>query len=352
MTYNNLITLITGDFKHYEEEIVYFFKKIGEKSGLNSKDTMIFAFLHIYGALTQKQLKQLTNFSSSTISTTLNSFVQSGIVAREITSNVRLGVYKLKIEKVTFVYTEFSEIMKDLEIFDNVIISYQSKIHKYKETYPVLSEFLFCRFNSYRNYIEAQRRAIDGKKKYDYFNENVASLGIGTKVINFPSELEEIMNQFLTYVTKYGIFSQDYPISNIIMSHFSLRAYLTQFMLKTLTNLSLSTISRTLSHLLEVNAITALPKEYQQSCIYILTSFSLVLIKLMLDADAFIFSWKPKFHKLKKSLEQQKSDSDGFKALLLKKIDSIINMMIEFQLGSTRLAKAKHELKKRFESNM
>jgi len=73
--------LIASPLKEIEQQIVDFFLEIGRQYNKNLKLVTIQAYFYIYQALTQKQLKKLTSFSSSTISTTLQLFIKSNALA-------------------------------------------------------------------------------------------------------------------------------------------------------------------------------------------------------------------------------------------------------------------------------
>ncbi|TFG21446.1 MAG: MarR family transcriptional regulator [Promethearchaeota archaeon] len=336
--------IITGELKRYEEEIITFFQIVGDNTGLNFKTTRIFAYLQVYKALTQKQLKNLTKFSSSTISTTLNSFLQSGIVTREIGTNARVGIYRLKSEKVPFVYTEFSEIMIELENLDKFIVTTQEEVNKFQEEYPMFCEFIRRRLNSFRNYIEAQRRAIKESSKYSFFIENLSDLGLKENIISIPDKLEPILKKFVTYMVDNGVYNRDDPIANLVFSYMSIYGFITQELLVQLTGLSLSTISRTLNHFMENDTISSLPKQYKQSRIYELPSVSLIIISQILKADAIIFSWQSKFQNLLNNLEKTNLPKSYSLELIKRKIMQVIAQISEFKDGSNRLENAKDEL--------
>ena len=122
--------LLSKHSKKIEREIVTFYKTIGKMVSLNSRATEIFAYLKIYDALTQEQLKQLTGFSLGNISTTLQSFLQTDIVYRQIIPGTHKNLYRIKPERVNFVYTPNILIIEDLEKLDSYIVEKQTELHK------------------------------------------------------------------------------------------------------------------------------------------------------------------------------------------------------------------------------
>ena len=47
------VELLTNEMKTFEQQIITFYKEIGEKSRLNLRATMVFAYLQLYKRLTQ-----------------------------------------------------------------------------------------------------------------------------------------------------------------------------------------------------------------------------------------------------------------------------------------------------------
>ncbi len=337
---------ISGDLKPFEEQIVNFYQKIGDSVELNSTMTKIYAYLQLYQGLTQKELKTLTNLSSSTISTTLNAFIHSGIVKRELSSYTRSSLYKINSEDLTFQYIKFPDIMIILERLDNKIQSFQNQIRNYQDTYPKLTRFLHLRLNSYRNYFEAQRRAINDKQKYEFFEENVSNLEIGHDIIQFPPQLEAIIHDFINYLISEAFPGDNDPTFNLIFAHLGIRRCVTQELLIKNTNLSQSTISRYLNQAVQLHKAIALPKEYNTSRIYTLPSLSMYFLDLILATDDYIIEWRPKFQillaELKKSAYSQ--ENRPIVELLEFKLNQLVEKIPEIQIGRNKIASSKSEL--------
>ena len=121
------ILIKNKELKVFENQIVKFYKELAEMLNLNMKFTTIFAYFEIYEKLTQEQLKFLTGFSSSTISTTLQSLIQLDVLSREVIGNTRKNIYILKKDKVTFIYTPFLGLLKSLDSLEIVIQEVQSE---------------------------------------------------------------------------------------------------------------------------------------------------------------------------------------------------------------------------------
>jgi hypothetical protein len=251
----------------------------------------------------------------------------------------------MKSEKVPFVYTEFSEIITELEDLDLSIIQIQENLDEIKETYPQFYEFLYRRLNSYRNYIEAQRRAINGTQKYPFFKENTTNFEFSDTHIRFPEEIQKLITKIINNSDLSAIFNRDNTIANFIYSYLAFYGSVTQDILVKVTGMSLSTISRTLNNFLKENLITALPKRYKESRIYQLTSLSLNIISQILKADKIIFNWRPKFQEMLKELKKLDLLKSESAQMIKSKLNQLLLQISDFKTGSLRLEKAQKELK-------
>lgn len=340
------IELISGTLKEIEKEIVTFYKEIGNKQTLNEKNTEIFAYFKLYQRLTQDQLKKLTNFSLSTISTTLQTFLQTDILVKESIPNSRTSLYCLRKEKVSLIYITFSHMLEEFEKLDRKFVELGSEIKLLEKQYKQECIFLNKRLNSLRNYIEAQRRAINGKKKYDFFEEDLEDFLKEENTINYPSELIDIEDKIIEIIIRSGLVYSNDPIKSKITSYFITRGKSTQQTLEDLTNFSRSTISRNLQIFLEEGRISALERKFRKPKMYYYKSASMNLIKNILHVDYFIFSWIPKFKELLHQLETNKNFQFNSKEneFLQEKIRLLIEEIENFKEGSKLLENALNEL--------
>ncbi|QEE17342.1 hypothetical protein DSAG12_03175 [Promethearchaeum syntrophicum] len=201
------------------------------------------------------------------------------------------------------------------------------------------------RLNSYRNYIEVQRRTIDKTKKYSFFEENVSQLNYKDEIIAFPTELEGYIFNCINYLVENSFFSKYNPISNHINSHFGLRKTVTQDLLTRLTGFSLSTISRNLNQALESELINVSSKLYRKPRLYQLQSFSLRESQQVLYVDAIIFKRKIKFQKILNNLYRLKKTPPKSSFNMIKsKIKSLIQQISQFEQEFNLLRKKREKL--------
>ena len=77
-----------GKIKDYEKTLINFFVDIGKTKDTPAKVQEILGYLIIHNKLSQSNLKELTGYSTGTISTTLGNLIELGVVQKErITSS-------------------------------------------------------------------------------------------------------------------------------------------------------------------------------------------------------------------------------------------------------------------------
>lgn len=336
------VRLLSERSKDIELELVEFYKTVGKMIGLNPRTTEIFAYFRVYDTLSQEQLRQLTGFSLGTISAMLQSFLQTDIISREMIPKTHKNLYSIRPEKVHFVYTPAIQILEDLERLDQYIAKKQTELRELQHRYPVKTKFLTMRLNSFRNYIEVQRRQISRKKKYSFFQEDVSEILPPNEMIVYPFDTEEIENRLMDTLTS----SKYDPIKRRIRGIFFTRRSVDQQTLMDISGLSRSAISRFLQQDLKRGYIRVLPREYRRSQIYYLRSISLSILSVVLNADSFIFSYIPRLKEILAALlKQRRSERDSLDtAFLVTKINDIIDQIETFQNDTRFLREAHRDL--------
>ncbi len=331
--------LLKGNDKDFEHQIVSFYSRIGKMDNLSPKPTKVFGYLKVYDGLSQEQLRQLTGFSLSTISSILHSFLQADIVSRRIISGTHKYLYILKPERTKITYRPAIQIIEKLEKLDMDIVVEQDKLQKIESKYPIAARFLFKRLNSIRNYIEAQRRAIYKEKKLSFFKEDTSELVPLNELVLFPFDTKELETKI---IENLGLFKGD-PISNRIVSVFITHRSLDQDTLIEKTGFSRSTVSRYLRKALKGEYIRALPKEYQRPRIYYLESLALSILSVVRRTDGYAFSQIPVFQErillLQSRKVVKKAEDTKF---LITKYEETIELLERFK-DETRFFRRAHD---------
>ena len=344
------VKLLSKQSKKIERELVRFYMTIGKMVSLNYKATEIFAYLKIYDALTQEQLKQLTSCSLGTISATLQLFLQTDIISRKILPKTHKNLYRINPEKVNFVYTPNIQIIEDLEKLDSYLVEEQTELQELQSKYPLEVKFLHRRLNSLRNYAEIQRRQINRGKKHSFFQEDVSEILPLNQMITYPFETKGLEENIMDILRYY----RDDPIKMRIRSIFFTRRSVDQQTLMDFSGFSRSTVSRFLRQDLKREYIHALPREYRKPRIYHLESISLTIISNILKTDNFIYAYIPRFQEILSSLQsEQQSERDSREtAFLITKIQEMIEKIEVFTSNGRFMRQAYHDLSEFLENGI
>jgi DNA-binding MarR family transcriptional regulator len=251
----------------------------------------------------------------------------------------------IKPERVKFVYTPSTQIIENLEKLDSFIVEKQTELQEQQSKYPIEIEFLHRRFNSLRNYIEVQRRQINRKMKYSFFQEDVSGIIPPNKMMVYPFETQELEENLMDV---WGYLKND-PIRNRILTIFYTRRSVDQQTLMDISGLSRSTVSRILHQELKREYILVLPREYRRPRIYYLRSISLSILSVILNTDNFIYSCIPRFQEALSTLQSEKDREDA--AFLIAKIKDIIRQIEVFRTNTRFLRQAYHDLSKFLEKD-
>jgi len=346
----NEVRLLSKESKKFEREIVTFYKTVGEMVNLNPRATEVFAHLKIYDALSQEQLRQLTGFSPGSISAILQSFIQADIISRAMIPKTHKNLYRIKPERVKFDYTPPIQILRDLERLDSYIVEKQTELQELHSKYPIETEFLHLRLNGLRNYIEAQRRQINRKEKYHFFQEDVSGVIPLNEMIVYPFDTRRIEEDLVSILTHF----RNDPIRSRLLSIFYTHRSVDQQTLMYISGFSRSTVSRFLHQELKREYISVLSREYRKPRIYYLKSISLSILSLILNADNYIFSLIPRLQEILTTLQAEKqSDRDREDAsFLVAKITEIIKQIEDFKNDTRFLRQARSDLSKFLEQDI
>jgi DNA-binding transcriptional regulator GbsR (MarR family) len=336
------VRLLSRKLKGIEQEIVTFYRTVGEKVHLNPRMTDVFAYLKIYGALTQEQLKELTKLSSGTISSTLQVFLQTSIVSRTMIPGTHTNIYRIDHERADFVYTPSTQILDDLERLDSYLVEKQQSLDKMKRDHPVEVQFLLLRLNSLRNYIEVQRRQIAGTSKHSFLPEDTSSVVTLDEIVDYPFDTNEIERTVMSVIKYFRHDSNKNRMLGIFFTHRSL----TQQVLIDKSGFSRSTVSRFLKQILDTEYIQALPREYRSPVVYCQEFISLSILSLILNTDSYIYSKVPRFKEMLASIQsdQQSTRNDEDAAFLVSMIQELVNRIEAFRKGTSPFRQAFQEL--------
>ena len=341
------VELLSGRSKAIEREIVQFYKTVGRMVNLNSRATEIFAYLRIYDALTQEQLKQLTGFSLSTVSSVLQSFLQSDIVSRRMIPKTHKNLYRIKRERVKFDYNPPRRILEELEALDLYIVDKQTELQRLHKSLPIETEFLHRRLNSLRNYIEVQRRQISRAVRHTFFEEDVSGIVPRNEMISYPFDTRDLEEDLLGFLTHL----KNDPMRARVLTIFFTRRSLDQQALMELSGFSRSTVSRLLRRELKTEYVRVLPREYRKPAIYYMDSISSSILSLVLKADDFIFSYAPRLQEILSAVESGTQYDKRDVPFLMTRLRDILEQIEAFRRHTKPIGLAYRELLELLENN-
>ena len=153
-----------GKIKEYEKTLIKFFVDIGKNKDTPAKVQEILGYLIIHDKLSQSNLKELTGFSTGTISTTLGNLVKLGVVKKEriATSN-------------KYLYSMIGDLPKIFETSSDVSI----------EQFTIISKFINTKITELKKY--------EGKEGYDKLRTQLNILLSGfDKVMKIAPSITEV----------------------------------------------------------------------------------------------------------------------------------------------------------------
>ena len=111
-----------GKIKDYEKTLIKFFIDIGKNKDTPAKVQEILGYLIIHNKLSQSNLKELTGYSTGTISTTLGNLIELGVVKKD-----RIAMSNM------YLYSMIGDLPKIFERSSDVSIEQFTLISKFVE---------------------------------------------------------------------------------------------------------------------------------------------------------------------------------------------------------------------------
>ncbi|NVM46325.1 MAG: MarR family transcriptional regulator [Candidatus Lokiarchaeota archaeon] len=119
-----------GKIKDYEKTLIKFFIDIGKNKDTPAKIQEILGYLIIHDKLSQSNLKELTGYSSGTISATLGNLVELGVVQKERIASSNMNLYS-KIGDLPKIFETSSEV--SIEQFTLISKFMENKLNELEE---------------------------------------------------------------------------------------------------------------------------------------------------------------------------------------------------------------------------
>ena len=300
--------------------IIEFNEEIGEVQGTPKRISVIISYLIIYKRMTQKQLKKLTGYSLSNISTLLQALVSSRIIKKTLISGTHRFEYHLanniigtnrKLIEMTQMILGRAQIflMKTLEHLKKSNFSHLSG-------YNILldqTEFMINDFKAYSALLATLLQNFEGYVKIKLEQDATYKLSkvFGSyQNILFEKEIQIFEEKIISFLRDTLFHSSKGPSKSLILPYFFTRGILTQSQIKSLTNLSAGAISQGLKELEEGKLIEVSPLERNKKGKkiirkYRVKSISLAFVYRLYKMYSIIIDWKMRFQEINTDLIEQ-----------------------------------------------
>lgn len=314
--------IFEGRIREIEEELVEYRKERAEYGGTSTKVALIMTYLSIHGQLTQQQLKELTKFSISTISTQLANLVNIGYIKKEMVKGTHEYVYSSNFPSDDSVDEALGNLSPEIKFLKEKITELNSNANENFKGFKLLHFRLMEVLQTFEFYQEFIQNLQDPKRKLEKTILNFPSpkltlndLKNGSEV--FDPEVKKIEDDILDFFLHQSAYSILKRYNLIIFVYFLTRKVFTQDQIKQLTGLSRGKISEALNFLIkkgfiekiENEAIKALiPDRKTRKNYYSLLSIQKSFMVTGVNAFSEIFKWEPKFRELKSELESKKDE--------------------------------------------
>ena len=310
-----------GRIKNFERTILDYQLEIFGYSSLSDKMGMLLAYLSLYGELTQGQLKQLTYFSKSTISTSLSTLINIGYVRKEKINHSREYKYFKKPRSQESIDFALGTMESEIAFFNEKIMELESKSLKNKKGYGLILNRLKDALDVYECYQNIIRFLKNPSSKPNFnlkrkHERNLTSEDFNLIKLKFDPEIMEIEEAILNYFMFESAYSVLTDFSLKIYTLFLIRKVLTQEKIRKLTGLSLGKVSQVVNALLVKGYVMKvdkskygeiIPEEIKLQTIYSMSSILDSYFTSGINAFNEMLKWEDKFKKIRKELLENKN---------------------------------------------
>ena len=333
--------------RHYEQQIIHYYIERANFGGQSDTLASLIGYLSIYGELSQSDLKRLTGFSKSTISTGLSNLLNIHYVKKEKLPKKREHLYSLMRNS----QEKFDDALGSLEL---EIQFFRQKIEELEQNYSPEDfgyNLLKERLKEALEVFETYQRLLNFLRSGENVGEQDFRLnmekGLSKNDLiyllkDFDPQIkrfEDSIIEFFKYQSAYSTLS-DYMLNMFI--YFLTRKVLTQDKIKKLTGLSSGKISQVVNRLLkkkfilEVNKDVfkkSLPENLERRKLYAMTSIKESFFQSGVDSLKEMLKWREKFTKMKDELRKMKDQCENHRihGKLSKAVEEILDLMVRYE---------------------
>lgn len=335
--------LFHDKLRKYEKKIVDFLLDIGKIKRVNPKISEIASYLFIHENLTQKELKELTEFSMGSISTFLSVMTGTGTFQKQLIPGTHTFIYSFsgKLEELStrgieIALSSFSSLESYL---NNKKEELKELIEQSKEGAEHLSqridELLDC-FEIYKKIfpkmLQTSSEETQKQSSRKSFNQTKSEQK-DVREIQFDPEVYLIEDEILNQFAASPMFFSRNPLFIRILGYFITRKYLTQKTLKEITGLSTGKISEEVNALLENGLIGKKKVSSKGKITYSADSAGTTLLKFTKSVIERMAEWEKDLESMKLELESNKSELENLEgyAQIYKMNEYFLNMISNYK---------------------
>ncbi|MBD3198305.1 MAG: hypothetical protein GF317_24865 [Candidatus Lokiarchaeota archaeon] len=300
----------------FEQTLLEYYLEKADFSAQSETLAKLFAYLSIYGELTQTQLKMLTNFSKSTVSTGLANLINIGYVKKEKIAHSREYRYFISYSGEESIDDVLGSMKKEINFLGKMISKLEKsnipKDYNFTRLLNRLKEAveLYKLYQTILVSIEESEDKIASKldlTSLKHYEHQIIKEDIYHINTEFNDELKAVEDEIIDFFRYESVYSILNEFSLIIVVYFMIRKVLTQKKLRILTGLSLGKVSEVLNHLLKVGHIQKVDKEkyteiipetFKRKILYSMTFIKNSFIKSGILSFNEILKWEAQFKKM------------------------------------------------------
>ena len=337
--------------RKYEKIIMEYYMEMGSYSSLTNTLINIMAYLSVYGKLTQGQLKLLTGYSKSTISTGLLTLINIGHARKEKVHGSREFYYYIAPTSQNSIDFALGTMENEIDFFRAKIKELENNVLNDKQGYKILLNRLKDAIDVYENYQKILDLLKNPNSQMDLnFKRNHEKIltfeDFNNINLQFDPELkkiEEDIIDFFMYDSSYAVLSE---FALMIYVFFITRGILTQERIRELTGLSLGKVSQVVNSLVKKGLIVKIDKEqYKRSIpetierqtIYSMSSIKNSLFISGINSFKEMIRWENKFRAIKFEMTEKKEELEnlcGYHQILMA-INSYLEVLPFYKKASS-----------------
>ena len=309
--------IFEGRIKEFEAIIIQYHLEKANFSEQSDTLALIMAYLSIHVKLTQNQLKELTKFSISTISTSLSLLINTRYVNKEKISKSHEYLYFTAYDYNDSLDDVLGSLSTEIDFFKLKIKELINSNNKEKKGFKLLLNRITEALQLFELYNKILKTIQDPNTPYEIENYEDQKITVSEEeleiiVDGFDPEIKKIENAIIDFFLYHSVYSILKKFALIIDVFFITRKVLTQEEIRDLTGLSFGKVSEVLNKLIKINYIELLkknelkdllPEELKRKKIYILKSIKYSFMMKGVSSMREILKWETKFETIKSELE-------------------------------------------------